>query len=579
MTDKADLVIRGGTIVDGTGGEPFIGDVAVKDGAIIVVGDYAGTGREEIDATGKIITPGFIDVHTHYDGQLTWSEHCSPSSSHGVTTVVTGNCGVGFAPCKPQDHDALINLLEGVEDMPEVVLKEGLAWNWETFPEYLDVLRHGKNDIDFAVQLPHSALRLYVMGDRAVDFEMATREDLVQMRALTREAIEAGAVGFGTSRNINHTNADGVVIPTAHSGEDEIQAIAEGIRDAGGGVIQAIFKVQDSKPDLEMFRRVSLKTGIPFSFTLVQAGFGEESWSDLLALTEAANQNGEQVTAQIYPRPVGVLLGLELTMHPFSGHPSYQAIAHLPLAERVVEMRKPETRARILSEDPVDLVILGDLFPVMTRKFQAIYPLGKDANYEPSPDQSIEALAAAKGVTPEEVAYDLLLEDYGNAVLLSAVANYEDKSLDPVRTMITHPNTIPALGDGGAHYGMICDSTYTTFMLTHWGRDRERDRIPLPQLIHLMTQRPAEMMSMADRGRIAVGLKADLNVIDYEQLTLHRPHVEHDLPSNGRRITQDADGYIATIVSGEVIMRNGEPTGALPGRLVEGRQLGSIAAE
>ncbi|MDA0338296.1 MAG: amidohydrolase family protein, partial [Proteobacteria bacterium] len=436
MTKDADLVIRGGTIVDGTGREPFVGDVAVKDGTIIAVGSFSEKGRDEINAENMLVTPGFIDVHTHYDGQLTWSERCSPSSSHGVTTVVTGNCGVGFAPCRPEDHDSLINLLEGVEDMPEVVLKEGLAWNWETFPEYLSVLRNGKHDIDFAVQLPHSALRLYVMGERATGFEAATADDLAQMRALAREAIEAGAIGFGTSRNIHHTNTDGVVIPTVHSQESELMAIAEGMRDAGGGVIQAIPNVESSKPDLEMFWRVGARTETPVSFTLVEAGFGQESWSDLLDMTAAANQNGQRVTAQIFPRPVGVLLGLDLTINPFLGHPSYQAIAHLPLAERVAEMRKPETRARILGENSQEVILMGDLFKTMGRRFHAIFPLGETPDYEPAPDQSIAALAAARGVSPDEAAYDLLLEDDGHAIFLSAVANYEGQSLDNVRTMI-----------------------------------------------------------------------------------------------------------------------------------------------
>ncbi|WP_439817239.1 N-acyl-D-amino-acid deacylase family protein [Zavarzinia sp. CC-PAN008] len=575
----ADLVIRGGTIFDGTGGEPFVADIAITGGRIVTVGTVSGTGREEIDATGKMVTPGFIDVHTHYDGQLIWASHMSPSSAHGVTTVVTGNCGVGFAPCRPEDHTRLIKLLEGVEDMPEIVLADGLTWDWETFPEFIQALKRRKHDIDFAVQLPHAALRMYVMGERAVDMEVATDEDMAQMRAIAKEAIQAGAIGLGTSRNIFHTTLDGVVIPTAHTPEPELRAIAEGMAEGGGGVIQAILNIEHPKPDLEMFHNVATHTGSPLSFSLLQTSFDKNNWKEILETVRVANDgNGPRVTAQVFARPVGVLLGLDASYNPFSAHPAYCAIADLPLAERVAEMRKPEVRAAIIADtaEPRGMFVYA-----IARRFETIYALGATPNYEPDPANSVAALAAARGVSPDEVVYDMLLEQDGHALLLQTAANFEENNLDAVHGMLTHPHSVPALGDGGAHYGMICDSTYTTFMLTYWGRDRQAARIALPEIIGKMTAKPAAMLGFTDRGRIAEGLKADLNVIDFDKLTLHVPRMVRDLPSNGRRLTQDADGYVATIVSGEVIMRNGQPTGALPGRMVERPSRGAraLAAE
>jgi N-acyl-D-amino-acid deacylase len=564
--NDADLVIRDGTIFDGTGSEPFIADVVVRDGRILRIGEFSGRARLEIDAAGKMVTPGFIDVHTHYDGQLIWSETLSPSSAHGVTTVVTGNCGVGFAPCRPADHTRLIKLLEGVEDMPEVVLADGLTWDWETFPEFIEALERRPHDIDYAVQVPHAALRMYVMGERAIDKAVATSDDIVEMRRIAREAIEAGALGFGTSRNIFHTTLDGVVIPTAHSPEAELQAIAEGMREAGGGVIQAILSLQTPKPDLEMFMRVAAATGSPLSYSLLQVvGTDRDEWKDLLETTISASKAGLPVTAQVFPRPVGILLGLDASYHPFSAHPAYQRIANLPLAERVAEMRKPEVRAAILTDTPQPR---GTVFFMLARAYPTIYPLGEHPNYEPDAGRSVAALAAAQGRTPDEVAYELLLENDGRALLLQTAANYAEQNLEAVRAMLTAPCTVPALGDGGAHYGMICDSTYTTFLLAYWGRDRGHGLIPLPQIVRSMTSEPAAMLGLTDRGRIAPGLKADLNVIDFERLGLHAPRMVRDLPSGGRRLTQDADGYVATIVSGEAVRRDGRPTGARPGRMV-----------
>jgi N-acyl-D-aspartate/D-glutamate deacylase len=579
MEASADLVIRGGAVFDGSGGEPFEADVAVTDGRIAAVGAFAGTGREEIDAQGCMVTPGFVDAHTHYDGQLIWSERLSPSSSHGVTTVATGNCGVGFAPCRHEDHTRLIKLLEGVEDMPEVVLADGLAWDWESFPEFVQAVKRRRHDLDFALQLPHSALRMYVMGERAIDRAEATPDEIARMRVLAREAVEAGAFGFGTSRNIFHTTLDGQIIPTAHSPEAELTAIAEGVRDGGGGVIQAILNVETPRPDLEMFRRVAERSGCPLSFTLLQVGGADPgSWRDLLAMTREARAAGVPVTGQVFPRPVGVLLGLDASYHPFSAHPTYLRIAELPLAARVAEMRRPEVRATILADTPEPR---GMLFFRLARAFDIIYPLGDPPNYEPDRSTSLAAMAAARGVSADEIAYDLLLENDGHALLLQTIANYADRNLEAAREMLVDPATVPALGDGGAHYGMICDSTYTTFMLGYWGRDRKQGRLPLPEIVRALTAKPAAMLGLRDRGRIAPGLKADLNVIDFDRLSLKAPRMVRDLPSGGRRLTQDASGYVATFVSGEAIQRDGAPTEARPGRMVErsSRAAPAMAAE
>ncbi|HEX5262544.1 MAG TPA: amidohydrolase family protein [Phenylobacterium sp.] len=567
MDISADLVIRGGTLFDGAGGEPFEAEVAVTDGKITAVGVVAGSGREEIDARGRMVTPGFVDVHTHYDGQLIWSEQLSPSSSHGVTTVATGNCGVGFAPCRPEDHARLIKLLEGVEDMPEIVLADGLTWDWESFPEFVQAVKRRRHDLDFVLQLPHAALRMYVMGERAVDRAEATPDEIARMKALAREAVQAGAFGFGTSRSIFHTTLDGQVIPTAHSPEAELTAIAEGVRDGGGGVIQAILNVQYPEPDFEMLSRVAAKTGCPFSFSLLQvAGSDPDSWRALLSMAHKARASGVQVTGQVFPRPVGVLLGLDASYHPFSAHPTYLRIADLPLAARVAEMRKPEVRAAILRDTPEPR---GMLFYSLARAFEIIYPLGDPPNYEPDASSCIAALAATRGVSANEVAYDLLLENDGHALLLQTIANYAERNLDAAREMLLDPATVPALGDGGAHYGMICDSTYTTFMLSYWGRDRKAGRLPAHEIIRSMTSKPAALLGLTDRGRIAAGLKADLNVIDFDRMALKAPRMVRDLPSGGRRLTQDATGYVATIVSGEVIQRDGVATDARPGRMVE----------
>jgi N-acyl-D-amino-acid deacylase len=566
-----DLIIRNGTIVDGLGGEPFVGDVAVSDGVIAAVGAVEGSATREIDATGLLVTPGFVDLHTHYDGQAIWSERMTPSSAHGVTTAVMGNCGVGFAPCRPDDHDTLVDLMAGVEDIPGVVMVDGLPWTWETFPEFLDALDARHRDIDVAAFLPHSPLRVYVMGKRGVDREPATREDLALMRKLASEAIEVGALGFASSRLTLHKSESGQPIPSFEAGRDEIQAIAQGVKDAGGGLIQFVpdLVAGDYGPALQTVFDVAEDVGLPVTFTLAIGNAGDPFFVDGLNLVEKANAAGGDVTAQVFPRPIGLVIGLELSGNPFVTYPSYQAIAPLPLAERVAEMRKPEVRQRILADKPGSG---GHPLMFAAQAFEWMFPLDDPPNYEPPRSESIASRATARGVSPLEEAYDRLLDDDGHAMLLITLANFRDGSLDTVGELIRRDDVVLGLGDGGAHYGMICDASFPTYMLAHWARDRASGRLSVAEAVRELTSAPARVAGLADRGRIAVGYKADLNVVDHTALRLHRPVVVRDLPAGGRRLDQTADGYVATVVAGEVISENGVPTTARPGKLVRGRQ-------
>jgi N-acyl-D-aspartate/D-glutamate deacylase len=566
-----DLIIRNGTIVDGSGGEPHVGDVAVRDGVIVTVGSVNGdTALREIDATGLLVTPGFVDLHTHYDGQSIWSERLTPSSAHGVTTVVMGNCGVGFAPCRQEDHDVLVDVMAGVEDIPGVVMTDGLPWTWETFPEYLDTLEAGKRDIDVAAYLPHSPLRVYVMGKRGADREPATSEDLAEMRALAKEAIEVGALGFASSRLTIHKTESGLPIPSYEAAREEIEEIARGVIDGGGGLLQFVPDIPAGgyQPVLQTVFDVAEDVGLPVTFTLVVANAGDPTWPDAITMVEKANAAGGDITAQLLPRPIGLIIGLQLSANPFVLYPSYREIAHLPLAERVAEMRKPEVRARILADKP------GAGHPILyvAQMWDWIFPLTDNPNYEPDPSDSIGARARAKGVNPMEEAYDRLLDDDGRAMLLVATSNLESNSLDTVGQLLHRDDVVLGLGDGGAHYGMICDASYSTYFLAHWARDRKSGRFTVPEAVRELTSVPARIAGLGDRGRIAVGYKADLNVIDHAALRLHKPVITYDLPAGGRRLNQTADGYVATIVSGEVIAEDGVPTDARPGKLVRGRK-------
>jgi N-acyl-D-aspartate/D-glutamate deacylase len=466
-----DLIIRGGTVIDGLGSDPYTGDVAVRDGVIVAVGSVDGSGDREIDATGLLVTPGFVDLHTHYDGQAIWSERMTPSSAHGVTTAVMGNCGVGFAPCRAEDHDVLVDVMAGVEDIPGVVMVDGLPWSWETFPEFLDTLDAGKRDIDVAAFLPHSPLRVYVMGQRGVDREPATTEDLALMRKLAAEAIQVGALGFASSRLTIHKTESGQPIPSYDAAQAEIEAIARGVDDAGGGLIQFVpdLFAADYEQALQSVFDVAAEVGLPVTFTLAIGNGGPPLHLDALRMVEKANQNaganGPMITAQMFPRPIGLVIGLDLSGNPFVTYPSYQEIAGLALAERVAEMRKPEVRQRILADKPGSQ---GHPLMFAAQAWDYMYPLGDPPNYEPSPADSIGARARAKGVDPLEEAYDRCLDDDGHAMLLVTLANFRDNSLDTVAELLHRDDVILGLGDGGAHYGMICDASFPTFLLAHW---------------------------------------------------------------------------------------------------------------
>jgi len=565
--DKAfDLVIRGASVVDGLGAAPFEADVAVKDGRIAQVGRVAGAGAEEIEAKGMLVTPGFVDVHTHYDGQITWENRLTPSSDHGVTTVVMGNCGVGFAPARLEDHDLVIRLMEGVEDIPQVVMAEGVPWTWRTFPEYLDAIEARAGDVDFAAQLPHSPLRVYVMGERGANLESPTEAELAEMRRLTAEAVRAGALGVSTSRNLFHRFRDGRPAPCVHTEIDELQALMGGLKDAGAGVFQINPNLdEDAEQELDILRALAREGGRPVNFSLFAAPRRPDNWPVYVQGLAAARAQGLDITAQFLPRPTGVLFGLQLSLHLFAFAPSYKAIAHLPLADRVARMRDPEVRRRILSEEPDDPnpSLVG-----MATRTDSLYVLQEPARYSFSPEDALDHLAERTGQPLREVIYDALLGDEGRAILCSFstdVTSYLPKA----RQLIGVDGAVIALGDGGAHYATICDAAYTTYALTDV---LGRDGIDLPTLIRALTSQSAASVGLLDRGVVAPGYKADLNVIDPDRLELHRPVIACDLPAGGRRLKQKADGYVATIVSGEITYRNGQPTAALPGRLVRGGQ-------
>ncbi|MGJ5134825.1 N-acyl-D-amino-acid deacylase family protein [Bradyrhizobium oligotrophicum] len=568
---QPDLVIRGGTVADGSGGELYEADVAIADGRIVAVGKVNATGREEIDARGKLVTPGFVDVHTHYDGQVTWSQDISPSSQNGVTTAIMGNCGVGFAPCRPADHQRLIQLMEGVEDIPEPVLEAGIPWEWESFPDYMEWLGKREFDLDIGAQLPHAALRVYVMGERGARRDPATADDNRAMAALARDAVKAGALGFSTSRTLNHRTSTGDYTPTLKAGEDELTTIAQAMHGAGRSVLQFVLDISTIHEDLPMMLRIADTTKCPISFSVTQNDRAPQRWRQTLAEINAAAARGLSVTAQIAARPVGLLLGLELSRNPLQTHPSYQAIAHLPLDERVARMRDPELRAAILGEQAS--ATDDPLF--FKPNYDKMYLLGDPPDYEQPPERSLGAQARARGCRPEELAYDAMLTDSGRGMLYVPFLNYSDGNLDATYEMLRDPRSVPGLSDGGAHCGIICDASFPTYLLTHWTRDRKRgDRLSIPFVVAAQSRKTALSVGLDDRGLLAPGYKADVNVIDYGRLHLHPPKVHYDLPVGGRRLMQEVDGYEATIVSGVVTRRHGEATGARPGRLVRGaRQL------
>ena len=563
-----DLLVSGGTVIDGTGGPPFVADIAIRDGMVVAVGDVEGHAAKTIDATGLLVTPGFVDIHTHYDGQATWDDRLTPSSWHGVTTVVMGNCGVGFAPCRAADHDALVKLMEGVEDIPGVVLAEGLSWDWETFPEFLDAVDARPHDVDIAAYLPHGPLRVYVMGQRAIDLEFATAEDIEKMAALTRDALAAGAIGFSTSRTLNHRTADGNPTPSLRATSDELAGIADALSDQGSGVLQFVSDFDDGSDEMSMLRDLAASSGRPLSVSLAQSPASPGSWRDILDWIEESVADGVDLYAQVAGRPVGLMLGLEASLHPFAGCETYRSLADKPLAEIVVALRDPEVR-----ESLFDDIRSGRARSTMLLDFDRMFILGDPPDYEQPPENTIAVRALAAGIEPMELALDTLLERDGTALLYFPFLNYADASLEPSLEMMQHDRTVLGLGDGGAHLGTICDASFTTHMLTHWARDRVRgDRVPVETVVKWHTCDTAEAVGLHDRGVLAPGYKADLNVIDYDALQLREPHMSWDLPAGGRRLLQRADGYRYAIVSGHVTYVDGQPTDALPGRLIRGPQ-------
>jgi N-acyl-D-aspartate/D-glutamate deacylase len=556
-----DLVIRGGTVIDGTGTPGRVADVAIRDGRIDSIAPNAGPAHREIDATGLLVTPGFVDIHTHYDGQVSWDRLLEPSIYHGVTTVVMGNCGVGFAPADPARHEWLISLMEGVEDIPGTALAEGLRWNWESFPEYLDAIEEHPHTIDFAAQVPHGALRAYVMGERGANHaEVPTPDEIDEMARLTREAIEAGAVGFTTSRTVNHKTAEGEHTPSLTATPAELGGIAEGLRQAGRGVFEIVADFRDLEGEFAMIRDMAKKSGRPMSISVAQSNERPEQWRRMLELISEANTDGIQLTAQVAPRPVGIIMSLDSTFHPFMRNAAYVALANLPLAERIERLGDPATRQSIVDDgwvmNPNNLFRFDD-----------------PPDYEPPAEASIAALASEASTDPVSFVLDLLLDQGGTGMVFLPFLNYAHGNSDHCREMLLHEHSVPGLGDGGAHVSFISDASFPTYLLTHWARDRQRgERLPLEFLVKRQTRDTAEIVGFLDRGLLAPGMKADVNVIDFDALMIRRPEMRYDLPAGGKRLIQRVDGYRYTIVSGEVVMEDGEPTGANPGRLIRGAQ-------
>ena len=588
-----DLVIRGGKLFDGTGATPRDADIAIKAGRIAQVGEVSGEAAREIDATGKIVTPGFVDIHTHYDGQASWDDELRPSIDHGVTTAVMGNCGVGFAPVREADHDKLIKLMEGVEDIPGTALHEGLTWDWESFPDYLDSLDKMPRTIDIAAMMPHDPLRVYVMGDRAVFSEPASNDDIREMRRLTREALEAGAIGFATGRSDVHKTADGDWTPSSEATRDELTGIARAFEGLDHGVVQAVsdFNLERGEADFDeewsIVADYAKASGRPFSFSLMQRDFAPDQWLKLISLSEKLKTEGVDARMQVAPRAIGVFLGFNCTFHPFMGYPTYKTIADLPLAERVTKMKDPAFKAQVLAEKTDKLSGPGSSIPPLADLLmeyiemvaEKFFQIGNPPDYEQPAENSLAARARNEGKPLMEVIYDTLLERDGKELIYLPLYNYTELNYDNVLKMMEHPQALYGLSDGGAHVGTVCDASMPTYMITHWTRDRSRGRkLDLPTVIRMLTGAQADYLGMSDRGYLREGLKADINIIDLDRLQMEPPHMEQDLPAGGQRLLQGARGYTATIVAGDVVMEEGQLTGAKPGRLYRAGQQAAVAA-
>jgi N-acyl-D-aspartate/D-glutamate deacylase len=567
-----DLVIRNGSVVDGTGGParaPGTADIAVDGESITGVGQVVGKGRREIDAHGLLVTPGFVDIHTHYDGQVTWDPEVTPTSWHGVTTIVMGNCGVGFAPARPGKRDWLIQLMEGVEDIPGTALAEGMTWNWETFPEYLDELDRMRRVLDVSALVPHGAVRAYVMGDRGGANAEATPDEIDRMADLVREAIEAGAAGFSTTRTILHRAKDGELAAGTLASADELIGIGRALGEAGAGVFELASDMFDPEAEFAWMATVARESGRPVTFNCLQDDIRPEHWRRLIELADEATATGARIVPQVAGRPACLLLGWDSTAHPFLFHRTWQEIAGLPREERLARLRTAEVRDAMLAEKPE----LVGIAAFLTSSYHKLFPLGDPPEYEPSPDESLQAVAARQGTTPEAVAYDHLCGQDGRGLLYLPLLGYAHGDFGALREMLVHPGTVLGLGDGGAHCGLLCDASLPSYMLSHWARDRSRgERLGLEQAVHMQTRGTAALYGFDDRGVLAPGYLADINVIDLDALAIEAPEMVYDLPAGGRRMIQRARGYSATVKRGAVVREDDEATGERPGRLLRGPQ-------
>ena len=573
-----DLVIRGGTVVDGSGGKPFAADVAVDGGLITLVGKVDAKGREEIDATGLIVTPGFVDVHTHYDGQATWDAEMAPSSWHGVTTVIMGNCGVGFAPARPDRHEWLISLMEGVEDIPGTALAEGMKWDWETFPEYLDALERLPRTVDVGTHVPHGAVRAYVLGDREQPGAIPTDEDVAEMSRIVEEGVRAGALGFSTSRTVLHKSVDGELVPGTTATAEELVAIGRAMGRVGYGVFEMASDMRREWNEFGWMGQLSRETGLPVTFAALQSIAKELPLEEQISEMRAQNDNGANIVAQIALRGNGIIMAWQGTVHPFRFKPAWAEIDGLPWDQQLAKLKDPAFKARMIAEESViPESDIADFLNIVANGWFTHYEMDPDFNYEPTADESVLARATAAGQSAAEYGYDLLMKDEGKGFIYFPILNYRDGNLDFLEDLQASDDTVNSLSDGGAHCGTICDAASPTFMLQHWVRDRKKARISLEVAIKRQCRDTALLYGLHDRGLIAPGMMADLNVIDMERLKLGKPWLAFDLPAGGKRLLQKADGYVATIKSGEVTFREGVMQGATPGIVIRGPQTAEMA--